>query len=384
MSNDESASPKDHLSRIPLSRKVIWQTVRMRAVPPLVLLCMAAAVVYQWRHMAAGGVAALAEGNRSVVTCPRPSFITEIKVQPYQYVEAGQPLVVLKPSDPRIGLDILQSELQLARLQGEPSLAEQNALDYERLRVEQLRLKEEIAFAAVNLQRSEAALKRNALLRSDKLVSEDAYDLSLRDRDINAAEIEQKKSALAQIEARMGVLSAYGEPDKPREKTSPLDPLDEIRSKLTKAEADLSTVTLVAPISGMVHGIDRQQGDFLVEGDPIFTVYATRSDRVITYLRQPYPLEPQVGMKVEVLTRTQRRERFIAEVTQVGAQLETITNSLAFLKPGALVDVGLPVVVALPAQANIRPGETVDLGFLSGPEPKAPLSTSSLGGERGM
>jgi hypothetical protein len=40
-----------------------------------------------------------------------------------------------------------------------------------------------------------------------------------------------------------------------------------------------------------------------------------------------------------------------------------ITNSLAFIKTGSLVDAGLPVIVSIPPGLSIRPGEVLDLNF---------------------
>lgn len=349
----------------------------MRLVPPMVLLTVVAAILWQWTRMNPGGVPGIAEGHRSAVTCPQHAFIAEIKVSPYQHVEAGEPLVVLRPADPRSKMDLLQLELQLARLQQEPTLAEQNALDFERLRVEALKLKQDLAVAEVDLRRAESALNRNKHMLDEKLVSDDTYEFSLRDRDASTAEIKEKSKALAEIEQRMTALGRFGQPDQPGHGADRPSTEDMAR-QLQTAQDNAASVVLTAPISGMVHSIDRQPGDFVPEGDLIFMIYGTRSERVVTYLRQPYPFEPEVGMKVEVVTRDYQRQRFVAKVSQIGAQLEPITNSLAFLRPGSLVDVGLPVVVSLPAEARVRPGETVDVGFFQSSVQHPPAGTTAL------
>jgi hypothetical protein len=51
----------------------------------------------------------------------------------------------------------------------------------------------------------------------------------------------------------------------------------------------------------------------------------------------------------------------LTEIVQIGAQVEIITNSLAYLRQGALVDSGLPIVVNIPEHVQIRPGEAVDM-----------------------
>ncbi|HWI58878.1 MAG TPA: HlyD family efflux transporter periplasmic adaptor subunit [Bacillota bacterium] len=353
------------LPPIPTSFAVMWRTVRLRVVPPIVLLSLVAVTLALWRRLDGGGIAGIAEGVRSVVSSPQMALVQELKVRPYQWVEAGQPLLTLLPKDPRARLDLLQSDLQIARLKLEPSLADQNALDFERVRVESMRLKQELAVAAVNLQRAENTLRRQAALFTDKLVSEDAYDLAVQERDVYRAEITEKRKTIDAIDARLAILRPLGEPELPGSNAPLRTVVARLEEKLLEREADWCPLTLVAPISGMVQVVTHQPGEFVTEGEPLITINAGKSDRIVGYLRQPYTLEPQVGMTVEVVTRTYQRQRFIAQVSQIGAQVEVITNTLAFVRPGVLVDAGLPIVVAVPPEVSIRPGEAVDILFVS-------------------
>ena len=87
-------------------------------------------------------------------------------------------------------------------------------------------------------------------------------------------------------------------------------------------------------------------------------------------------------MEAEILTRTRKRQRFMSKVSEVGAQIETITKSLAFIKQGSMVDEGLPVVFPVPMDAHIRPGEIVDvvlrpIPFLPKPD-ETPRQTANM------
>jgi hypothetical protein len=99
----------------------------------------------------------------------------------------------------------------------------------------------------------------------------------------------------------------------------------------------------------------------VVEGEPLLTISALRSDRVVGYLRQPFPAVPEPGMAAVLTTRAWKRTRLIGTVSQIGAQLEYITNALAVIRAGSFVDSGLPVVIDLPSHATLRPGEIVDV-----------------------
>jgi multidrug resistance efflux pump len=362
MEKEQNDRPKP--GRIPTPPSILWRNLRLQVLPVVVFFGVAAGLFLTWQNLGGTGVVGVGEGVRSVVTSPCAGVVTEVLVRPYQWVEASEPIAKISPVDSRLSLDLLQSELALARLRLEPSLADQHALDYERLRVEGLRLKQELALAEVNLQHAEGVLKRNDSLRKDNLVSADTYDLSLRDREAFKSEIAEKQSALSEVKDRLAALGPLGLPESPGTNQNLGDLVKHLEDKLSEAQARQGPVTLRAPISGLVHIVNRQAGEFVLEGDPILNVNANRSDRIVAYVRQPYPIDPEPGMKVEVLTRQRKRARFLSEITQIGAQVEAITNSTAYLRPGFLVDVGLPVVIGIPPEVSIRPGEAVDILFL--------------------
>jgi uncharacterized OB-fold protein len=177
------------------------------------------------------------------------------------------------------------------------------------------------------------------------------------------AEISEKRKSLASINDRLVKLRSVGEPSQPGTNVPVQTIVSRLDSRVLEAQTNLCPIPLVAPISGMVYVVGRQSGEYVVEGEPIIIITAKKSDRIVAYLRQPYLVEPETGMKVEVVTRTRQRQKFLSEVTQVGAQVEPITNALAVVKLGSLIDVGLPVVVNVPPGMDVRPGEAVDIIF---------------------
>src|SRR5690606_16092527 len=136
--------------------------------------------------------------------------------------------------------------------------------------------------------------------------------------------------------------------------------LDELRDE---ALNQLQPITLVAPRSGMVHYVYRQSGENVLAGEPLFSISPLRSERIVGYLRQPYSVDLQVGMKVEVVTRDHHRRVFESEIAQVGARVEVITNTLAIIPMNSPMDAGLPFVIHVPSDVFLRPGEIVDVRF---------------------
>ena len=364
-------------SRLPIqtSPAVRWRLLRERVVPLIVFSATVATVAMLWRSNASRGRAVgIAEGTRSLVTSPQAGILEEVIVQSYEFVEAGQPLAVVRPQDPRSRVDLVQMELEMALAQLQPSLPEENALDYERVRLELLRTQAELAMARVNLIRADNEERRSRPLYLERLVSEDAYDLSLQTRNLYLAEVAAKSNAVVEIQYRLDSLRSLGEPEGERASQDAEVLRTHLEALRAQANTNLASYTLVAPISGMVAAVHRQPGEQVVEGEALLTLTAPESDRIVGYLRQPYAVALQVGQRVRITTREYPGRSFWSEITQVGAQVEVITNSVAFLRFGVLVDSALPFVVQLPSDSGIRPGELVDLAIGRTPASVSPVA----------
>jgi multidrug resistance efflux pump len=351
---------------IPTPAGTRWREFRVRYVP---LLAFAITVVLIWRLWStlppSMGVRGIGEGAVSLITSPQDGFIQEISVAPHGWAEAGQPVATLSPFDPRSRMDVFQSQLQLSRLALEPSMADRNAIDYQQLRVDSLRLKQELAMAQANLERAEKALPRHETLLKERLISQDIYDLTLRDRDYYQAEVREKSKAIEDIDARLGELSSIS-----THLTNGVNPaveriLPRLEEQIASIQTNWNPIPLTAPISGEVVYY-RQPGEFVRAGELIIGINSPKADRIIAYVKQPIQFEPEVGAPVEVVTRSSKPQRFTTQVAQVGARVEVITNAVAYLQPGAIVDTGLPLILPIPDDVRIRPGEIVEVLWKEG------------------
>lgn len=352
----------DSLTPIPTPRWVAWREFRIRVIPGLVFLAALGVTVALWMNQSeGGGIPGIAEGGRAILTAGQPGRLVQLLVQPYEIVEAGQPLAVFEPLDTRIQMGLLQAEMDLARIRLQPTLAEGNALDYERLRADLLGTKAQMAVAEVRLVRSESEVRRNEPLVREKLVSEDVFELVRKTRDMDRAEVGALSNSVVEIEQRFRSLQSLGEPQSAQAGDPGTAAIARLEALLDGVAARLAPVTLTAPIAGMVNTVFRRSGENVVEDEPLLTVVSLRSERVVGYLRQPYGFDPQPGQKVLVTTRERTRREFWSVIRQLGAQVEIITNALAYVPQGALVDAGLPVVVDVPPEIALRPGEIVDL-----------------------
>ena len=101
------------------------------------------------------------------------------------------------------------------------------------------------------------------------------------------------------------------------------------------------------------------------------------------YLPQAFPINPKIGMKVEVATRSPfslRRTKSTATITGVSPHLESITN--AIVRPGGLQSavpiLGRVVSVSLPHDLKLLPGQPLDITLLPTEEPMEMLHTGTL------
>lgn len=357
----------NRLPPIPTPPGQRWREVRIRIIPGLSFIAALALAVFLWRdNVASPTLEGAIEAVRAEVISPQAGTLTKITVARFQQVSQGDPVAVIHPTDPRTALDLLRAEIDLLRARLEPRLSQQrNSTDYERLRLELLLQKAELASDRVNLARAENELKRNQELFESKLLSEQLYDFSLKTKEQLETEVTEKAKLITDLEQGLQRLAALGDPDTASPTADAmLAAIQSQEQKLQKAQASIAPIVLTAPLDGVVSLVYRQEGENVMDGDPILVINSLESTRIIGYLRQPLPLEPEVGMHVEVRKRTPKAPAYHALIRHVGSQFEPITNALAMIRPGQAVDLGLPIEVSLPPSLKGRPGELVQLTLL--------------------
>jgi multidrug resistance efflux pump len=302
----------------------------------------------------------IGEGKVSIITSPINGYLRTVDIQQRGWVKAGGKLVTIVPFDPKTRMDMFQSELQLSRLGIEPTIGDRNALNYEQLRVESMRLKREQAMAKANLDRVQKTLPRHEALAREKLLSQDAYDLTVRDRDYYQAQVDELNKAIIAVDDRLKELQSLSQISTANSTNVAASLLPQFREQMKLMETNLNPITLTAPFEGEAQ-FYRSEGEFVAAGTPILVLNSPRADRVVAYLKQPAGFDPEVGMRMQARTRSHRPVVFDTEIAMVGARVEVITNALAFVATGALVDTGLPLVLPIPDNVQIRPGEALDV-----------------------
>jgi multidrug resistance efflux pump len=138
-----------------------------------------------------------------------------------------------------------------------------------------------------------------------------------------------------------------------------------------------NAATLVSPIDGAVTYLHRQAGDKVTAGEPLIIVSGDQPDRIVAFLRQPIAFAPAEGMKVSVRARARDRREAEARILKVSPQLSPIPASLL---PGHPVGMekGLPILVSVPPELKLYPGEIVELRiFAGGTKESAPAKAAA-------
>jgi multidrug resistance efflux pump len=359
------------LTVIPTPPSQRWREFRIRYVPPLVFLSVACLIGLIWRQeivppLLVGQVQPI----RAEVISPDDGVITNLYVSEFQEVRAGDIVAEVISTDTRriaAELQLLNSQMSASQLQfGALSDKERLVLAYSTLKLRYLREQTDLETAKAELEPAERDYVLNKQLFDQKLISEPELDFYARTYRPLKAKVEQITLLLANVEKDLQGLKKVSSEGMDVAASSARD---KILLDLEQEHKQLQTlqsehVVLRAPIDGVVQAIHRRRGENVLAGTSVVTIASAQSERIIGYMRQPFPFRPKEGMKVRIRTREMKRQEAEGVIASVGGQFETITNSV-LVRPGVPSEIGLPIAISIPAaiKTSVRPGELVELSI---------------------
>lgn len=348
------------MPNIPTPAHLVWREVRHRAVPFLVFAGALSATVILWRQQAVvPHLVGQVESITSSVTTIDNGIITALHVERLQQVEKGQAIAEFRVSDPE------EARAQLAKITAQLQVLESRLTEdhdrllqgYEQLRLNWLQQRVSLATARAELQYAESDFARISKLYSDKLVTDNQFDRARMLADSRRAEVTEREKLVAQIKENLDHLS----PDDANRYSTALS--EKLNQEITAAENRLQlTMTLTAPISGLVTSVQHQAGERVARSESLVTITAIHPRQIIGYLRTPTDTLPKVGDVVTVRTRELRRQVGMAHVLRVGHHYEPIAANLVTASP-KVPFLGLPVLISIPENLNLMPGQIVDLAL---------------------
>lgn len=361
------------LTPIPSPPNQLWRQLRLQYLPVVIFVAGVVAAAVLWHEwVAPPTLVAEVETTRADVRSARAGVLGKSSVSLLQTVRAGDVLarvVVAEPAVIEASLAVLRSELESLRVTMDPVVGQQRiALDYERLLLDVLHAKVEFAALQAQLFQAESNFTRTNTLFASKLVAEERFEEVKNTRDSLAAQVKAQKELIERVEPGLKMFTEGGP------NGAPPSPADGLRAalkvqedKLRLLQAQLAPVALTAPIDGVVTLIQRQPGEGIVAGEVVYQITATRAERLVGYIRGPVTHDLKPGASVEVRTRTPQRQQGSAKIVQVGRQLEPISATLlaAMRLPIShpSTELGLRVLVSVPAGMTLLPGQQVDVVF---------------------
>jgi multidrug resistance efflux pump len=307
-----------------------------------------------------------AEPVLSNVSCYKPGVMADLLVNRFQRVKQGDPIGRVMVTEPRIlasSLAVIQAEIESLRASMRPVAVQQhNAMDYDQLRLDWMKERTQLASARVNLELAETEFHRTEELFKDKIVAERVYDQAKAARNRLQNEVENLTKLVDDAETNIQMLQLTNSKQIATVSVDPLQAAIAVQeSKLHLTEAELSPITVTAPIDGIVTTIFHRAGESITAGQPIIAVATLNPVRIVGYLRPPISDEPKPGMMVEIRTRGIPRSVGSAKILEVGTQLEAVPVTLVGPIKLANTELGLPVEISLPPRIQIRAGELVDI-----------------------
>jgi len=180
-------------------------------------------------------------------------------------------------------------------------------------------------------------------------------------RAIRQAEAERLRSEIRGVETATGG-DAGGAASRDVQLKSLRTALAAREDEITQLDQTLAGLEMTAPVSGTVFKVYFRPGQAVRAGDVIMEISADASNYVVAYLREEQQyIKPRKDMVVDVRPRNDPRRLVQGVVDTVGATVEPVPSRQ--LRDQRVPEWGLPVRLAIPADAQLRPGEMVNLGF---------------------
>lgn len=366
----------DKLPRIPSPPGTVWREFRVRALPAIVFGVVLLITIVCWRnYVGPSSLVGEVESVRASVGAPQAGRLVKLSVHSMERVRKGQILGLVAPVDARVldaNLAVIRARIELLKTSPVAELrVENNRINYEQLRLSWLQHRVDLAVARSKSFFVEAEYRRAKELFAQSgpgagLVSQSQLDQAKRNVDEVHAQIDAQSKLIDETDAAISAIrpqvlpiSTNGEPSATRAA------LIVEEKNLELAEAQFTPQPLIAPIDGVVSSILHREGESVPAGEAVLVVSSLSSERIVAYLRQPLNLEVKLDQPIEVRSRSIHRTIGTGKVLAVGTQLEPILSQLlpqrATGGSGNTVEYGLPVLVSVPPDVKVFPGEIVDL-----------------------
>jgi multidrug resistance efflux pump len=383
------------VKRIPVPWTQRWRRLRYTALPGVFFVLSLVLTAWLWqRERMMPNALGEAEAVRLDVSAAADGTLVPIPRGHWSLFETVMAHEVIARLDDRLvkaQLDVLQKDLIRLQSELQAAVIKEKAAEFDRMqnnlrewarlswqsetsRLDVLDRQVRVEFDAIELKRRQLRLDYLQSLHDKSLISETSYqdELLLKEQTEksladNTKALEQAKKQEEEALERLKNLPDY--------QKSELDPviapfrnaIDAQQARIKELHLQIENLEIHAPISGTICAIYRWPGQTIRSGDPIVSIAADNGRYIVGYIRQEQNLQPKSGSAVLIKPRQPKSESLATTVEEVGSQMELIPQHQR--RNPQVLEWGLPVRIAMPKTMPknlvIRPGELVDVSFLS-------------------
>ena len=348
---------KDKLPPIPTPATQRWREFRIQFLPALVFAVVLIGIVFLWRsYVQPMGLIGYAETNVVNVTCLQDGMISELFVERFQHVTAGQPIAEVVNSDPELikaQMAVARTELNVLRSRMDTDQRRNNQ-GYLQLKIDFMVQQVARAVAEANLLNANSNYFRVEELVKSNILSQSQFDLAKAQRDSWQAHVQERTLLMDDLQNSIATMTnVVGGAAEDTISAA-------INAKARELELMLKPSILKAPISGMISLVQHVKGERILRGMPVVSITDPVTRRIICYIRQPVTEVPTTNDFVRITTSSQPKLSGRGKIVHIGAGLEPINPALLSVDTKRM-EVGLPIVVTVPAGLRLLPGEYVNL-----------------------
>ncbi|TVR35777.1 MAG: hypothetical protein EA390_01265 [Balneolaceae bacterium] len=351
---------------IPIPWKQRFRELRVRVLPIIVFLSVTLGVYFLWdERVQSPGMIGEVVADKAIISSPERGLLTRFTAEQFDDVLAGDLLgevIIADPERVQAQMNVILGEIELIRQSLDPVIDEErNRLNRQGLNVDLMEQRIALAEARLNYRQSLADFNRTVRLFDQGLASDQDFELAQLELDTNKVRVEQIEQLVEELEESLKVSRSFGGFTTLTER-DPVEASIQLQNrKLEALEKELQPRQIYSPKSGVVSRVFHRTGEFVEAGSIILEVEERRPSYIVGYVRQPFTVEPEVGMQVEIRTRKPGRDFVMSHITKLGGHFTLIDAHLQ--RPGSIYESGLPVRISLAENDEIHftPGEIVDI-----------------------
>ncbi len=351
---------------IPIPFKQRLRELRVKVLPILVFITCGLVVVNLWNEkVSSPGMIGKVVSDSSRVASPDNGILANFYFKTFDYVEQGQLLGQIHRADTLLlnaMIDEIRSEMDLISESLDLTSGEQRTrMNLEELKIEKINLRISLAETELIRNRSRSEYERALELWQRELIADQEYENAETELELLNVQVREYQELIAWLDERIDELEEFTGYLTRADRDPVLAAIKIQEQRMERVMAEVAPLPVYASISGVISHVNFRTGEYVRAGEEIMKIESREPAYIVGYLRQPFSIEPEAGLEVEIRTRKPGRAFFISSIEEIGGHIRTLEPNLQ--RPGSMFESGLPVKISVADRGDIQltPGEIVDI-----------------------